>query len=72
MSNIIKQLEQEQMKQDVPSFRPGDTVEVKVWVVEGSKKRLQAFEGVVITLHSLFVKFPTAKALSVSSRLTLR
>lgn len=43
MSNIIKQLEQEQMKQDVPSFRPGDTVEVKVWVVEGSKKRLQAF-----------------------------
>ena len=33
---------QEQMKQDVPSFRPGDTVEVKVWVVEGSKKRLQA------------------------------
>jgi|GEM_PF-1071710 len=76
MSNIIKQLEQEQMKQDVPSFRPGDTVEVKVWVVEGSKKRLQAFEGVVIaavcTLHSLFVKFPTAKALSVSSRLTLQ
>mgnify|MGYP000015569722 CR=1 FL=1 len=77
MSNIIKQLEQEQMKQDVPSFRPGDTVEVKVWVVEGSKKRLQAFEGVVIairnrTLHSLFAKFPTAKALSVSSRLTLR
>lgn len=44
MSNIIKQLEQEQMKQDVPSFRPGDTVEVKVWVVEGSKKRLQALK----------------------------
>ncbi len=80
MSNIIKQLEQEQMKQDVPSFRPGDTVEVKVWVVEGSKKRLQAFEGVVIAirnrgLHSAFTvrkNFPTAKALSVSSRLTLR
>ncbi|SQC91473.1 50S ribosomal protein L19 [Cedecea neteri] len=59
MSNIIKQLEQEQMKQDVPSFRPGDSVEVKVWVVEGSKKRLQAFEGVVIAirnrgLHSAF------------------
>jgi len=47
------------MKQDVPSFRPGDSVEVKVWVVEGSKKRLQAFEGVVIAirnrgLHSAF------------------
>lgn len=58
MSNIIKQLEQEQLKQNVPSFRPGDT-EVKVWVVEGSKRRLQAFEGVVIAirnrgLHSAF------------------
>lgn len=59
MSNIIKQIEQEQMKQDIPYFRPGDSVEVKVWVVEGSKKRLQAFEGVVIAirnsgLHSAF------------------
>lgn len=59
MSNIIKQLEQEQLKQNVPSFRPGDTLEVKVWVVEGSKRRLQAFEGVVIairnrSLHSAF------------------
>lgn len=59
MSNIIKQLEQEQLKTNVPSFRQGDTVEVKVWVVEGAKKRLQAFEGVVIAirnrgLHSAF------------------
>ncbi|MBE2897555.1 50S ribosomal protein L19 [Pasteurellaceae bacterium TAE3-ERU1] len=59
MSNIIKQLEEEQLKKDVPSFRPGDTLEVKVWVVEGSKRRLQAFEGVVIAirnrgLHSAF------------------
>lgn len=52
MSNIIKQLEQEQMKQNIPSFRPGDTVEVKVWVVEGSKRRLQAFEGVVIAIRN--------------------
>lgn len=52
MSNIIKQLEQEQMKQFLPSFRPGDTVEVKVWVVEGAKKRLQAFEGVVIAIRN--------------------
>ena len=44
---IIQQLEQEQMKKDIPAFRPGDTVEVKVWVVEGNKKRLQAYEGVV-------------------------
>ncbi|CAJ0991066.1 50S ribosomal protein L19 [Pantoea sp. Nvir] len=59
MSHVIKQLEQKQMKPHLPSFRPGDTVEVKVWVVEGSKKRLQAFEGVVIAirnrgLHSAF------------------
>ena len=56
---IIQQLEQEQMKKDIPSFRPGDTVEVKVWVVEGNKKRLQAYEGVVVAirnrgLHSAF------------------
>lgn len=52
MNNIIKQLEQEQIKQNVPTFRPGDSVEVKVWVVEGTKKRLQAFEGVVIAIRS--------------------
>lgn len=38
------------MKQDVSFFCLGDTVEVKVWVVEGSKKCLQAFEGVVIAI----------------------
>ncbi|MCR3756034.1 MAG: 50S ribosomal subunit protein L19 [Sodalis sp. Psp] len=60
MSNIIiNKIEQEQMKQNIPYFRPGDTVEVKVWVVEGNKRRLQAFEGVVIAirnrgLHSTF------------------
>ena len=59
MSNTIKQLEREQLRQNVRSFRPGDTLEVKVWVVEGSKRRLQAFEGVVIAirnrgLHSAF------------------
>ena len=59
MSNIIKQLEQEQLKQNVPSFRPGDTLEVKVWVVEGSKLRLQSVECVGIAIlkrgfHSAF------------------
>jgi len=48
MSNIISQLEQEQMKQDIPEFDPGDTVTVQVKVKEGSRERLQAFEGVVI------------------------
>lgn len=41
MNSIIKQIEQEQMQQKVALFRPGDSVEVKVWVVEGNKKRLQ-------------------------------
>lgn len=48
MSNIIKELEQEQLKKDIPDFGPGDTVVVQVKVVEGSRERLQAFEGIVI------------------------
>ncbi len=48
MSNIIEQLEQEQLKQDIPDFSPGDTVVVQVKVKEGERERLQAFEGVVI------------------------
>ena len=59
MSNIIKALEEEQLKKDVPAFAPGDTLIVKVKVKEGDKERLQAFEGVVIAkknrgLHSAF------------------
>ena len=46
--NIIDQIEQEQMKKDVPDFGPGDTVVVQVKVKEGNRERLQAFEGVVI------------------------
>ena len=50
MSNIIDVLEQEQLKQDLPSFRPGDTVQVHVKVVEGTRERIQVFEGVVIKI----------------------
>ena len=46
--DIIKQIEEAQMKQDVPEFRPGDTVRIEVKVVEGNRERLQAYEGVVI------------------------
>ena len=46
--DIIKVLEQEQLRSDVPAFRPGDTVRVQVKVVEGTRERLQAFEGLVI------------------------
>ncbi len=48
MSNIIKELEAEQMNKEVPEFGPGDTVIVQVKVKEGNRERLQAFEGVVI------------------------
>lgn len=48
MSNIISQIEAEQMTREVPAFGPGDTVVVQVKVREGERERLQAFEGVVI------------------------
>ncbi|AOS98498.1 50S ribosomal protein L19 [Microbulbifer aggregans] len=47
-NKIIQQLEQEQLKSEVPAFAPGDTVIVQVKVKEGNRERLQAFEGVVI------------------------
>jgi len=52
MSKIIDMLEQEQMKQDLPVFAPGDTVVVQVKVTEGDKSRLQAYEGVVIAIKN--------------------
>lgn len=48
MSNLIAEIEREQMGREVPQFGPGDTVVVKVKVTEGSRERLQAFEGVCI------------------------
>lgn len=48
MNQIIRELEKEQMKQDIPAFRPGDTVRVHVKVIEGQRERIQVFEGVVI------------------------
>jgi large subunit ribosomal protein L19 len=48
MSNLIDQLEAEQMNKNVPDFAPGDTIVVQVKVIEGTRERLQAFEGVVI------------------------
>jgi large subunit ribosomal protein L19 len=48
MSKIIEELENAQLKTDVPDFGPGDTVVVQVRVVEGARERLQAFEGIVI------------------------
>ena len=48
MSKIIEALENEQMSKKIPEFSPGDTIIVQVKVKEGSRERLQAFEGIVI------------------------
>lgn len=48
MVNIIQKLEAEALKTDVPDFAPGDTVVVQVRVKEGTRERLQAYEGVVV------------------------
>ena len=48
MSNIIEELEKEQMTKEIPAFSPGDSVVVQVKVKEGSRERLQAYEGLVI------------------------
>ena len=46
--NIIETLEKEQLRSDIPEFAPGDTVRVHEKIVEGSRERIQMFEGVVI------------------------
>ncbi len=45
---VIKAMEKEQMRFDLPYFRPGDTVKVHVKIREGDKERIQVFQGVVI------------------------
>jgi large subunit ribosomal protein L19 len=46
--NIIEQLEKEQLRSDIPDFKTGDTLLVQVKVIEGTRERLQAFEGIVV------------------------
>ena len=50
--NIIEQINAEQITRELPEFSPGDTVIVSVKVKEGNRERLQAFEGVVITIKN--------------------
>jgi large subunit ribosomal protein L19 len=47
-SNIIERIDREQMRYDMPDFRPGDSVKVHIRIIEGNKERVQVFEGVVI------------------------
>ncbi|MFX3631344.1 MAG: 50S ribosomal protein L19 [Candidatus Pristimantibacillus sp.] len=46
--NLLQTIAQEQLRQDLPNFRPGDTLKVYVKVIEGTRERIQLFEGVVI------------------------
>lgn len=48
MSKLIELITQNQLRSDIPDFRPGDTVRVHAKVVEGTRERIQLFEGVVI------------------------
>ncbi len=48
MHQLIQEITKEQLRTDLPEFRPGDTVRVHVKVVEGNRERIQVFEGVVI------------------------
>jgi large subunit ribosomal protein L19 len=49
--NLLEQIEKENMRLDIPAFRPGDTVRVHVRIVEGTRERIQAFEGTVIAIN---------------------
>ena len=46
--NLIEKIDLEQMRFDMPEFRPGDTVKVHIRIIEGNKERVQIFQGVVI------------------------
>jgi large subunit ribosomal protein L19 len=52
VAQLIRSIEAEQFKSDVPAFGPGDTVRVHAKVVEGNRERIQVFEGVVIRRRS--------------------
>jgi large subunit ribosomal protein L19 len=52
----LSHIETALMKQDIPEFRPGDTVRVQVRIVEGNRERVQAFEGIVIAIQGSGVR----------------
>jgi large subunit ribosomal protein L19 len=49
--NIIRKIESEQMRRDLPKFKSGDTVKVHLRIIEGEKERIQVFQGAVIRVH---------------------
>ena len=61
MNNVIAELENEQLRTDIPDFSPGDTIVVQVKVKEGERERLQAFEGVAIRNRGINSAFTVRK-----------
>jgi large subunit ribosomal protein L19 len=51
MTNVLNELVSDKLRSDVPAFRAGDTIKVHVKVVEGSRSRVEVFQGVVIRIH---------------------
>ena len=52
MANLVDKINSKHVRKDIPEIRVGDTVRVDVWVKEGKKERIQAFEGLVIAKKS--------------------
>jgi len=51
MDHVVRMVEKNYLKKDVPEFRPGDTVKVHLKVIEGDKERTQVFQGIVISIR---------------------
>ena len=51
-NKYLEMVEKDQIRTDIPDFRAGDSVAVKVWVVEGERRRIQTFEGFVIAIKN--------------------
>ena len=68
MDPLIQELTKEQLRDDMPDFRAGDTVRVHVRVVEGTHERIQMFEGVVIAQLTLYVRCHLVLVLNVLSQ----
>ena len=51
MTNLVDKINAKHVRKDIPEFRVGDTVIVNVWVIEGNKKRIQSFEGIVTDIN---------------------
>ena len=51
MTNLVDKINAKHVRKDIPEFRVGDTVRVNVWVIEGNKRRIQSFEGLVTDIN---------------------